>query len=571
MEPRKPALRVFGKGLIVDNFAGGGGASTGLSWALGRSPDLAINHDPQALAMHRANHPDTKHLCNDVFDVDPVAACGGRPVELAWFSPDCTFFSKSRGGKPFRERHKARRRRGLAWVVVKWAKAVQPRVIILENVEEFADWGPLGPDNRPDPRKKGFTFRRWWAAMENAGYRGDMKELRGCDFGAPTIRKRLFIQFRRDGRPITWPRPTHGPGRAKPYRTAAECIDFSLPCPSIFERKRPLADATLRRIARGIMRYVVNDPKPFIVPLTHAGDSRVHPITEPFRTVTGAHRGEHALITPFIARTAHGDVDSRGKRRGRGEHSLGEPLPTVLSSNDYALVAPTLIQTGRGERPGQAPRVPGLHKPLGTVQAEGVKHAYVAAFLAKHYGGHETDGQQLALPLSTVTARDHHALVTASGFLLKEYGSCRDGQPFTEPMGTVTARGNHIFEVRAFLLSYYGTDQDPRLQLPLPTITTKDRFALVTVDIGGDTYVIVDIGMRMLTPRELFRAQGFPDGYVINPIVPKPGRHKNGDPKRGPLSRTGSVRMCGNSVCPDLAYALGVEALGGEDDLLAAA
>jgi len=336
--------------LIVDNFAGGGGASTGIAAALGRAPDLAINHDPEALAIYRANHPDTQILCEDVFDVRPKVVTGGRVVGLAWFSPDCTYFSKARGSRPHRDKNRARRRRGLAGVVLKWAAQVKPRVICVENVEEFKDWGPLAADGQPDPARRGESFARWCSRLRNLGYVVEWRELRACDFGAPTSRKRLFIVARCDGKPIAWPTPTHGPGRAQPFRTAAECIDWSIPCPSIFDRKKPLAEATLRRIARGIKKYVIDAARPFLVPVTHQGGDRVYSADEPLRTVTGAQRGEQALIVP------------------------------------------TLIQTGYGEREGQAPRVLGLEKPMGTVVAT-QKHALVTAFLAKHYGGGES-GQQ---------------------------------------------------------------------------------------------------------------------------------------------------------------------------------
>jgi DNA (cytosine-5)-methyltransferase 1 len=495
---RPPALRLHhDRGLIVDNFAGGGGASLGIEWALGRSPDLAVNHDPEAIAMHEANHPKTHHVCGDVWDVNPAAVCGGRDVALAWFSPDCTFHSKARGGKPIREEGK--KVRALAWVVVRWAKAVRPRVILLENVEEFEDWGPIGDDDRPDPARRGLTFRRWLGQLHAAGYVTEMRQLRACDYGAPTSRKRLFVIARCDGRPIIWPTKTHGPGAAAKHRAAAECIQWETPCPSIFGRKRPLAEKTLRRIARGVFRYVIEDAEPFLVPVTHQGDVRTYPISEPMRTITGASRGE------------------------------------------IAFVSPTLIQTGYGERPGQAPRVPGLHKPLGTIISGGSggngKHALVAAFLAKHYGGHEGPGTSCARPLSTVTATDHRALVATH--MLKLYGTCSDGQPMTKPCPTIRAQGTRLAEVRSFLVKYYGSAGGAQLGLPLDTITTKDRFGLVQV--AGESYSIADIGMRMLAPRELFSAQGFPDSYRIDV---------------GSLSKTAQVRMCGNSVSPPIAAAL---------------
>ena len=481
-------------GLIVDGFAGGGGASLGIERALGRAVDIAVNHCRQAIAMHQANHPTTTHLIENMFAVDPSSVTGGRPVDLAWFSPDCTHHSKAKGGKP-RRKHI----RGLAWVVVRWARAARPRVIVVENVEEFRDWGPL-VEGRPCPKRKGKTFNFWVEKLRRHGYRVEWRELRACDYGAPTIRRRLFIVARCDGLPIRWPEPTHGPG-LRPYRTAAECIDWSIPCPSIFERKRPLAEATLRRIARGLVRYVLEAGDPFIVPTTHHGDVRVHPVSEPLRTVTAAHRGE------------------------------------------LALVAPTLIQTGYGERPGQAPRAPGLDKPLGTVVAGGSKHALVAAFLAQHNTG--MVGHDAREPVSTIVGKGcTQGLVAAC--LSHQYSSNANGGNgrLDVPHRTVTTGGHHAL-VHAFLMKYYGTDQDPQLGLPLHTVTAKDRFGLVIVEIGGEPYVITDIGMRMLTPRELFRAQGFPEAYVIDPIIG--GRA---------LTRTAQVRMAGNSVCPPVAEAV---------------
>lgn len=557
--------------LIVDNFAGGGGASLGIEMALGRSPDIAINHDREAIAMHAANHPNTKHYCEDVWEVNPVEACAGRPVGLAWFSPDCKHFSKAKGGKPV-----SKNIRGLAWIVVKWAKAVQPRVIILENVEEFKDWGPLDDENRPCPKRKGMTFQRWHAQLRNLGYHVEWRELRACDYSAPTIRKRLFLVARRDGQRIVWPEPTHvNPKKKgtdlfsshlKPWRTAAECIDWSIPCPSIFERDRPLAENTLRRVAAGLRRYVIESPQPFIINMAHRG--KVEPLDQPISTIATEKGGCRALVTPFI--TCYHSAKRVGDDRVR---SPLEPLATQTVENRFGLAVPTLIQTGYGERDGQAPRAPGLHKPLGTVVAGGPKHALVSAFLAKHYGG--VVGHGVDQPIGTVTTSDHHSLVVAhiqrdfgqsvghaideplgtvtgggsgkSGLvtsnLVKLRGTCRDGQPVTEPMATISAQGLHLAEVRAFLVKYFGTDQDPRLDEPMHTVTAKHRFGLVTVH--GEEYVIADIGLRMLTPRELYRAQGFPDDYEIAPEF---------DGK--PLSKTAQVRMCGNSVCPPNAAAM---------------
>lgn len=486
--------------LVVDNFAGGGGASTGIERAIGRPVDIAINHDPEAVAMHQANHPQTLHLCESVWDVDPRLATQGRPVGLAWFSPDCKHFSKAKGGKPVEKKI-----RGLAWVAVRWAATVAPRIIVLENVEEFVTWGPLTAEGRPCQRNRGREFRVFCNALARLGYRVEHRELRACDYGAPTSRKRLFLIARRDGEPIVWPAPTHAaapaPGsRLQPWRTAAECIDWSIPCPSIFERERPLAEATLRRIARGVKRYVIDAAEPFIVRIGHTGQ---------------------------------GDA---GKTMG-----VHEPVSTITSKAEHLLVSPTLVQTGYGERAGQAPRAPGLDKPVGTVVAGGQKHALVAAFLAKHYGGNETPGAPLDAPMSTVTAQDHHASVAVS--LLKLRGTST-GSSAAAPVPTISAQGTHIAEVRAFLVKFYGNGgQWAGCDEPMHTIPSRDRMGLVTVE--GQDYVIADIGMRMLQPRELARAQGFPADYLLE--ATHAGR---------PLPKYAQVRMIGNSVCPPLAEAL---------------
>ena len=487
--------------LVIDLFAGGGGASTGIEQAIGRAVDIAINHDPEAVSLHQANHPQTAHYVSDVFEVEPLAVTQGRPVALMWASPDCRHFSKAKGGKPV-----SKRVRGLAWVVVKWAKLVRPRVICLENVEEFQTWGPLLEDGRPCPERKGKTFARWVAQLRNLGYQVEWRELRACDYGAPTIRKRLFLVARCDGAPIVWPAATHAAPdslavksrKLKPWRTAAECIDWSIPAPSIFERARPLADATCRRIAKGIMRYVVDAAEPFIVPVTHQGGDRVEPVHEPFRTVTGAHRGEKALAVP------------------------------------------TIISMGYGERPGQQPRVPGIEQPHSTITAQGQHSALVTAFLAKHYTG--VVGSDLADPMATVTSVDHHSLVAATMVTIDNQSSTGGSSDIEAPLKTTTVENRHAL-VQAFLIAYYGVDQDPRLGDPMHTATTRDRFGLVTV--RGEPYAIVDIGLRMLTPRELYLAQGFPVDYRID-------RGADGRP----LTKTAQVRMCGNSVCPPLARAL---------------
>ena len=481
--------------LIIDNFAGGGGTSEGLEAAFGRPVDVAINHDPKALAMHRANHPHTRHLCESVWDVNPRDIAG--PVGLVWLSPDCKHFSKAKGGKPVEKRI-----RGLAWVALRWAAVKRPRVIMLENVEEFVTWGPLAeqPDGtmRPCPKRKGREFNAFTNALKRQGYSVDWRELRACDYGAPTIRKRFFMIARRDGLPIVWPEPTHGDpkspevkeGNRLPWRTAAECIDWTLPCPSIFLTKeegreigvkRPLAEATMRRIARGVMRYVIVAAEPFVVGLAHRDNSsRAHGLEQPIRTIH-AGGGNHALIAPTLTKY-HGESD-------------------------------------------------------------GAPSAVVSAFLAKHFTG--VVGSDLRDPVATVTAVDHHSLVAAS--MVKMRGTS-SAAPATDPMHTISAGGLHHAEVRAFLVKYYGNEQEGHdIDAPLHTIPTRDRFGLVQV--AGEQYQIADIGMRMLTPRELFRAQGFGGDYIIEHGIDEHGQQIR-------LTKTEQVRMVGNSVSPVLSRAL---------------
>lgn len=549
-------MKIMRDGIVIVGFAGGGGSSQGIREALGRDPDVAINHDEAAVAMHKANHPGTEHFCQNIWKADPADVARGRRVSLAWFSPDCRHFSKAKGGKPVKKHI-----RDLAWVVVLYARRTRPDVIIVENVEEFKDWGPLTAEGMPCAERKGQTFEFWAKELRRLGYKMEHKELRACDYGDPTIRKRLFIVARCDGKPIVWPEPTHGAGRI-PYRTAADIIDWSIPCPSIFLTKeevkaqglrirRPLADSTLRRVALGVKRYVLDAADPFIVPITHQGSDRVHSIQEPLRTVTTAHRGEFALLAPTLVRTAHGDVDKNGKRRGKGSHPIDEPIGTITGSQDFALTSATLIQTGYGERPGQAPRVPGLDKPLGTVVAGGGKHALVtAAFMAQHNTG--VVGHDARKPLSTITIRGtQQQLVTSHLINLK--GSTRRDSPTSEPVPTITAGGLHVGEVRAFLLKYFGTDQAPELREPLHTVTTKDRHALVIVTIAGEDWILADIGMRMLTPRELFRANGMDDDFIIDVEV---------GGKR--ITKTEQIAKAGNMVCKNVAAALVAANCGGE-------
>lgn len=584
--------------LIIDSFAGGGGASLGIEMALGRSPDYAINHDEKALAMHQANHPNTEHLSKNIWQIDPMDVVGRRPVGLLWASPDCKHFSKAKGGKPVK-----RNVRDLAWTVVLWAKRARPRVIILENVEEFRDWGPLTLDGKPCKVRKGETFARWVKELKRLGYKVEWRELRACDYGAPTIRKRLFVIARRDGQPIVWPEPTHGApdsdgvkaGRLQPWRTAAQIIDWSLPCPSIFDTaddikakhgvraKRPLADATLRRIARGVRKYVLDAQRPFIVLCNHGGDQfRGQGLDEPAQTMT-ASRDAFGLVAPHITKfrsgstghamdeplatvTANGEskrpggatplgivapVLTYGQQGGRNR-SVEDPHHTITASakDQNAVIAPTLIQTGFGERDGQAPRVPGLDKPVGTQVAGASKHAVVAAFLAQHNAG-PRPGQQAKpadAPMSTVTTTGAQQSVVAAHMMTMR-GSDRRSATCDDPLNTLSAGGQHAALVAAFMDTYYGTDQAPAMDGPMPTDTTRDRRSLVTVEIDGETFVISDIGLRMLTPRERFRAQGFHDGYIIDHGVLADGSTVQ-------LTQEVQGRCCGNSVCPPLAQAL---------------
>lgn len=641
--PQKSRLRA-GE-IVVDLFAGGGGASEGLKQALGIDPALAYNHDELAIGMHAANHPLTIHHREDIWHADPRADVAGRPV--GWFhaSPDCTHFSQAKGGQP-----RSRKTRALSWVVLKWvgqllradrAKGTNtaPRIISMENVWQILTWGPLIAKRCkatgrvlkmdgsvaacgervpvelqqlvPDKRHSGRTWQQFVAALRALGYAVEWRKLVASDYGAGTSRERLFLLGRRDGEAIVWPAPTHGTGPGqKPRVSAADCLDFSVPCPSIFGRKRELADATKRRIAKGLQRHVLGSADPFIVPATHQGGDRVHPVGEPMRTITAANRGELMLaapeLAPFIAEHAnsshalgsmradeplrtvcagtkggHFSVVSPilagvGGRAGQSEpRSAAEPLYTMTAKADTALVAPTLVQTGYGEREGQAPRALDLQQPLGTVVAGGVKHAVAAPHLVKFRG--DSIGTPATDPVPTITsgagaarpAGAAHALGLSTAFMVQAAhgegrpgGVQRWGAGSTEArrqLGTVTASGSgghalaeaelaHLspeqeagaLRVAAFLIKYYGTGANvPTLVDPVDTITTKDRLALVTVVIRGTPYVVVDIGLRMLKPHELYRAQGFPVGYIID-------RTANGTP----LTTSASVRMVGNSVSP---------------------
>lgn len=694
--------------LIVDSFAGGGGASTGIELALGRSPDIAINHSADALAMHEVNHPATLHLDSNIWDVSPREVCAGRPVGLFWASPDCKHFSKAKGGKPL-----DRNIRDLAWVVVRWAEEVRPDVIILENVEEFVTWGPLYDDGKPIVELRGHTFEAWTRRLKKAGYKVQWKELRACDYGAPTIRKRFFMIARCDGLPIVWPKRTHGDpkkaddakliraGKLLPYRTAAEIIDWSLPCPSIFETSeeikniwgiravRPLADATMRRIARGVVRYVLEAKKPFIVRTdmasaagrngVHSPDDPLNTVTtsgsfavvspvvtyaqqggrsrspeDPIHTITASAKDQNAIIVPsfvgcggragqsaprggdepagtmtakpdscvvaahltayygegaggldrardpsepLATDTAGGNrhgvvapylVPRYGEREGQEPRtrSVEQPAPVIVpDGNEGSLVAPVLIETAHGEvspsgvkrwgngikhadEPVGTGTISGNHavaavhlsrftqngvgsgadEPVDTVMAGAPKFGVVAAFMAQHNNdsrriGGVNPGRPADEPLATLTqAGAQQGVMTAH--MMRQFGTSI-GHAIDEPTHTDTAKVNKSALIAPFLATYYGNGIGQEADGPLRTDTTKDRFGLVTVDIDGQTYAIADIGMRMLTPRERFRAQGFPDSYIIDR-----------KPDGSPITSTVQGSCCGNSVCPPLAEAL---------------
>mgnify|MGYP004456622359 FL=1 len=534
--------------LIVDNFAGGGGASTGIELATGYSVDIAINHDPEAIKMHKANHPYTKHYCEDVWQVDPVEACKGRPVGLAWFSPDCKHFSKAKGGKP-----KDKFIRGLAWVACRWAGLVRPRVIMLENVEEFKTWGPLNRRHHPIKAKQGKTFEKFVRQLTDLGYEVQFKELIAADYGAPTMRKRFFMIARCDGKPIVWPEPTHAPadseavkaGLLKPYVGAYTQLDFSLPCPSIFDTSeeikekygiravRPLAPKTMERIARGLKKFVIDNAEPFIVQVNHSGAKSDYckSSNEPLSTITGKHG--FGIVEPYMVQ-----IGQTGFAADRSK-DVRKPLTTIVSKNEHCLISPTLIQyhseTAQGDVRGQT-----IKDPIMTVDSSN-RYGLVTSFLHKYYdGGYKGAGESMEKPLPTVTSWDHNSVVTAN--LIQMNNHC-DGRDVRDPIPTITAGDGHFGEVRAFLIKYYGQGTGQDIKTPLDTVTARDRFGLVT--INGTDYQIVDIGLRMLEPRELYGCQGFPADYIID--------H---DYTGKTYPRSEQVRRCGNAVCPPIPAAL---------------
>ncbi|AZC37080.1 DNA cytosine methyltransferase [Pseudomonas chlororaphis] len=604
--------------IVVDYFCGAGGAGTGLEIGLDRAVNVAKNHSHNAISMHSVNHPAAVHYTTDVFDGDPDTECDGKAVGWFHMSPDCTHHSQAAGGQP-----RKREIRNLSWIGLKWAGKKKPRVISLENVKQILQWGPLMAKRDkatgrvvklgggiaapgevvpvhqqflvPDPKRRGQTWAVFVTELQRLGYVVEWRVLKACDYGAPTSRERLFMIARCDGQPIVWPEPTHAKNPAKgqkKWRTAAECIDWTIPSKSIFDRPKPLAPATLRRIAKGMKKFVLDAADPFIVPIANWSGDSVQSAREPLRTVTSWPRGgSFAMASPIIAPATHQGSDR--------VNDPTAPLPTVTCANrgELTLISPTLIQTGYGERTGQEPRVPGLDQPLGTVVAGGVKHALTGAVLVgaggPEYSGKPAivdqpagtlmsqnhraiaaahlvkfrftdEGKALDEPLPTVTSGGNyqrpagaaHAMGISTAFMAQMNGgfNATDAKSITDPMTTVTNTGSQqqlvelqlspeveagALRVAAFLISYYGTENISRADEPAPTITTKDRLGLVTVTIKGTPYVIVDICLRMLQPSELYKAQGFPADYIID---------RGADGK--PFTKTQQVHMCGNSVSP---------------------
>ena len=629
--------------IAVDGFCGGGGWSTGFELGIGRPVDIGINHDAAAIAMHMKNHPFTRHYQCNIFEVDPEEACQGRKVGWAHFSPDCKHFSRAKGAKPV-----SKHIRSLAWVVVQWAAAVKPRIISMENVPEFVTWGPCialrGAHGRvmkqivtkdkngkekitlveaekgenvplhlraltPDPKRKGQTFNQFVGHLQALGYTVEWQKLTASKLGAPTSRERLFLMARRDRKPIVWPEATHGDpksievqsGRLKPWRTAAEVIDWALPCPSISERKKPLAENTLNRIAKGLQKFVIDNPEPFIVQVNHSGEQfRGQGLDKPMPTVTSKHgfgvvtpyvvgicqqgggdrvrtadeplstictKNEHCVVTPYI-------MCNNAENLGR---DIQDPVPTITTGNRNFLAAPTLIQyhTEQSEREH---RGQDIENPLQTVDAAN-RYGLATAFISKYFGdGEQGTGSKADAPLGTITAVDHNSLVGATliqtGYGEREgqqpraldprkplgtvvssgkhavaaatmiqFNNHCDGLDVRKPLPTITAQSTHFAEVRAMLIKYYGCGVGQSVDQPLDTITAKDRFGLVT--ICGVDYQIVDIGLRMLTPRELYNAQGFPPDYEIEVDC-----YGNVYPKKEQVAR------CGNAVPPAFATAL---------------
>ena len=621
--------------LIIDNFAGGGGASVGIELATGRPVDIAINHDADAIAMHSVNHPYTQHFQEDVFVINPEEVTGGRPVGIAWFSPDCKHFSRAKGNKPVE--HKIR---GLSWVIIKWAmSSVAPRCIFMENVEEIQTWGPLITDadgkSRPDPERSGETFKAFVGMLSDGvapdcpalaeaceflkiergsaeeqrlikglGYKLEFRTIRACDLGAPTIRKRFYLVARNDGKPIVFPKATHGKGKGlKPYRTAAECIDWSIPCPSIFERKKPLVKNTLRRVARGLDKFVIKNPKPYILEMNF--DNPFQDVDRPMSTQTSANH--HYLITPELVQVNHSGDSLRGQKvddtfptitqkhgfgvatpvlvecshkNGPGVHGVDAPMNTQTGKACFAVETPFLTPIGYGEHKKQAPRVNSVNEPVSTVVSS-CKQYLTTPYLSKYFSGEGAKASGASDPVPTVTAKDHNSLVAAN--IVHYYGGAdhasksdapiptvttlprhylcasnlcvlrknMDGKSLDEPMPTLTTSAGHFAEIRTYLLpvdstqDLYHWNEVRKLLNEYADYSIKENEILI-IEIAGIPYFIGDIGMRMLKAEELKLAQGFPVDYIID-IERHIGKK---------YSEAKQIARLGNAVCPPVATAL---------------
>lgn len=628
----------FLRELIVDFFAGGGGASIGIELATGRTVDIAVNHDPDAIAMHKVNHPFTRHFQEDVFTIDPEKTTNGRPVGIMWASPDCKHFSKAKGGAPVEKKI-----RGLSWVVLRWAmSSVSPRCIFMENVEEIQTWGPLievDGKMRPDPARAGETFKGFMAMLttgidkshpafaeaceflkispdsiqaeklaKGLGYKAEWKVLKACDYGAPTIRKRFYMVARRDGLPIVWPEPTHGKGEGvKPYRTAAECIDWSIPCPSIFDRKKELAVNTQRRIARGLDKFVIKNPQPFLMQIcqTGGGSSRVSRTDEPLRTICT--KNEHCFVAPKV------QPYIMSNNTNNTQHSTKEPLPTVTTGNRNFVCSPSLIQY-HSEQSEKEVRGQKMNEPIRTVDGS-PRYGINACYISKYFSGEQQKGADIKEPLPAITAIDHNAIVAVNLSVRHGNGADGRGSKVDEPAPTLEAT-NHNHLMATNIVHYYGgADHASKTDGPLPTVTTKPRHYLteshlcvlrnnmgcqslkgqmptmtgkvheaqivtyiqkldstqdlqnwdkvrkllnsfagysitedeiLIIEINGVQHFIADIGMRMLKAKELKLAQGFPEDYVID-IEPYIGKK---------YSEAKQIARLGNAVCPPVATAL---------------
>jgi len=569
--------------IIVDNFAGGGGASTGIELATGRRVAIAINHDPDAIRMHRTNHPYTEHLQASVWDVDPVAECRGRPVGLAWFSPDCKHFSKAKGAALV-----DRKIRGLAWITLRWAAKVRPRVIILENVEEFQTWGPVRK-GKPVKKLAGTTFRKFISQLEALGYTVEFRELVAADYGAPTSRKRFYMIARCDGKPIVWPKPTHsktGANGLPKWRSAAEIIDWSLPCPSVFASKaeimaeyglkavRPLAKNTMRRIIRGVDKFTIRSGKPFIVPTGYGerkGQApRVHdidapvptvvstckenlcrpllaPVTvtntsnsvgatvgEPMNTVRTGGGGGQMMVTPFLAECNHS---------GGGHIApVGDAYKTITAKHTGGIVAPSLIQYHTEQT--ESVRASGPGAPINTVDASN-RYGLTCANLVEYYtGGRPLD---ITDAMHTVTSHDREAVVAAH---VVKFKGDNLGHGMNEPMQTVTTSAGEFAVCKAYLAKIRSGDDLghwPEIRALLNEFCgyTLAEDEVLLLEISGALYYIADIGLRMLSPRELYNAMGFPPDYIIDR-----------DYLGNEYKKSAQVARCGNAVCPPMATAL---------------